>query len=139
MSSVLARMRGKTSLDVLTKAEEIRAEATRLVWNTNIVPKGWRDVFAKPMCRICCDLYDQIKEANEIRATTEGKVQERKQKAQDAINTLGRIYNLIGYLATTLPVDWNRFDNLLTMMVDEEKRLRNWRDSTKLIQPKEKK
>lgn len=38
--SVLARLRGKSQLDVLQLAEEIRAEATRLVWNTNVVPKG---------------------------------------------------------------------------------------------------
>lgn len=78
--SVLARLRGKSQLDVLQLAEEIRAEATRLVWNTNVVPKGWRDVFSKPMCALCQKLYDEIRTANGIWTYTEEKVAERKKK-----------------------------------------------------------
>ena len=53
-------------MDVFQLAEEIRAEATRLVWNTNVVPKGWRDIFSKPMCLLCQKLYNQIRAANSI-------------------------------------------------------------------------
>ena len=86
--SVLARLRSASKLDVLDLAEEIRAEATRLVWNTNVVPKGWRDVFAKPMCALCHKLHTQIRAANRIWSTTEELVEERKKKAQEAIDTL---------------------------------------------------
>ena len=67
--SVLARLRSASKLDVLDLAEEIRAEATRLVWNTNVVPKGWRDIFAKPMCLLCHKLYNQIRAFIPIRAS----------------------------------------------------------------------
>ncbi len=134
--SVLARLRGKSQMEVFKLAEEIRAEATRLVWNTNVVPKGWRDVFAKPMCLICQKLYDQIREANSIWTDTEEKVKQRKDKTQEAIRTLRQIYDLINYLATTLPVDWNKFDTLLNLMLKEEDKLRNWKDGVKLIQKK---
>ena len=134
--SVLARLRGKSQLDVLQLAEEIRAEATRLVWNTNVVPKGWRDVFSKPMCALCQKLYDEIRMDNGIWTYTEEKVAERKRKAQEAIDTLRDIYNLINYLATTLPVDWNKFDALLNLMLKEDEKLRNWKDRVKLIERK---
>ena len=134
--SVLARLRSKSQMDVFQLAEEIRAEATRLVWNTNVVPKGWRDIFAKPMCLLCQQLYNQIREANSIWTTTEEKVQKRKDKTQEAIDTLRKIYDLINYLATTLPVDWNKFDTLLNLMLKEEDKLKNWKDGVKLIQRK---
>lgn len=130
--SVLSRLRGKSQLEVLKLAEEIRAEATRVVWNTNVVPKGWRDVFAKPMCALCHKMYKQIRDANRVWANTEEKVEERKQKAQDAIDTLQDIYDLIDYLATTLPVDWNRFDTVLKLMMKEKDKLKNWKDGVKL-------
>ena len=134
--SVLARLRRASKLDVLDLAEEIRAEATRLVWNTNVVPKGWRDVFAKPMCALCHKLHTQIRAANRIWSTTEELVEERKKKAQEAIDTLRDIYDLINYLATTLPVDWNRFDPLLNLMLKEEGKLKNWKDNTKIVKRK---
>ncbi len=134
--SVLARLRSASKLDVLDLAEEIRAEATRLVWNTNVVPKGWRDVFAKPMCALCHKLHTQIRAANRIWSTTEELVEERKKKAQEAIDTLRDIYDLINYLATTLPVDWNRFDPLLNLMLKEEGKLKNWKDNTKIVKRK---
>ena len=134
--SVLARLRSASKLDVLDLAEEIRAEATRLVWNTNVVPKGWRDVFAKPMCALCHKLHTQIRAANRIWRTTEELVEERKKKAQEAIDTLRDIYDLINYLATTLPVDWNRFDPLLNLMLKEEGKLKNWKDNTKIVKRK---
>ena len=130
--SVLSRLRGKSQLEVLKLAEEIRAEATRVVWNTNVVPKGWRDVFAKPMCAICHKLYKQIHDANRIWADTEEKVEERKRKTQEAIDTLQDIYDLINYLATTLPVDWNKFDTLLSLMLKENEKLKNWKDGVKV-------
>ena len=134
--SVLARLRSASKLDVLDLAEEIRAEATRLVWNTNVVPKGWLDVFAKPMCALCHKLHTQIRAANRIWSTTEELVEERKKKAQEAIDTLRDIYDLINYLATTLPVDWNRFDPLLNLMLKEEGKLKNWKDNTKIVKRK---
>lgn len=134
--SVLARLRSASKLDVLDLAEEIRAEATRLVWNTNVVPKGWRDVFAKPMCALRHKLHTQIRAANRIWSTTEELVEERKKKAQEAIDTLRDIYDLINYLATTLPVDWNRFDPLLNLMLKEEGKLKNWKDNTKIVKRK---
>ena len=134
--SVLARLRSASKLDVLDLAEEIRAEATRFVWNTNVVPKGWRDVFAKPMCALCHKLHTQIRAANRIWSTTEELVEERKKKAQEAIDTLRDIYDLINYLATTLPVDWNRFDPLLNLMLKEEGKLKNWKDNTKIVKRK---
>lgn len=134
--SVLARLRSASKLDVLDLAEEIRAEATRLVWNTNVVPKGWRDVFAKPMCALCHKLHTQIRAANRIWSTTEELVEERKKKAQEAIDTLRDIYDLINYLATTFPVDWNRFDPLLNLMLKEEGKLKNWKDNTKIVKRK---
>ena len=123
-------------MDVLDLAEEIRAEATRLVWNTNVVPKGWRDTFAKPMCALCHKLYIQIWDANRIWSTTEELVEKRKAKAQEAIDTLRDIYFLINYIATTLPVDWNRFDPILNLMLKEEKKLKNWKDNTKIVKRK---
>ena len=134
--SVLARLRSASKLDVLDLAEEIRAEATRLVWNTNIVPKGWRDIFAKPMCALCHKLHTQIRAANRIWSTTEELVEKRKAKAQEAIDTLRDIYDLINILATTLPVDWNRFDPLLNLMLKEEGKLKNWKDNTKIVKRK---
>ena len=134
--SVLARLRSASKLDVLDLAEEIRAEATRLVWNTNVVPKGWRDVFAKPMCALCHKLHTQIRAANRIWSTTEELVEERKKKAQEAIDTLRDIDDLINYLATTLPVDWNRFDPLLNLMLKEEGKLKKWKDNTKIVKRK---
>ena len=119
-------------MDVFQLAEEIRAEATRLVWNTNVVPKGWRDIFSKPMCPLCQKLYNQIRAANSIWANTEEKVQERKDATQKAINTLQEIYDLINYMATTLPVDWNKFDTLLNLMLKESDKLKNWKDGVKL-------
>ncbi len=119
-------------MDVFQLAEEIRAEATRLVWNTNVVPKGWRDIFSKPMCLLCQKLYNQIRAANSIWANTEEKVQERKDATQKAINTLQEIYDLINYMATTLPVDWNKFDTLLNLMLKESDKLKNWKDGVKL-------
>lgn len=130
--SVLARLRGKSQMDVFQLAEEIRAEATRLVWNTNVVPKGWRDIFSKPMCLLCQKLYNQIRAANSIWANTEEKVQERKDATQKAINTLQEIYDLINYMATTLPVDWNKFDTILNLMLKESDKLKNWKDGVKL-------
>ncbi len=134
--SVLARLRSASKLDVLDLAEEIRAEATKLVWNTNVVPKGWRDIFAKPMCALCHKLYTQIRAANRIWSTTEELVEKRKAKAQEAIDTLKDIYDLINYIATTLPVDWNRFDPLLNLMLKEEGKLKNWKDNTKIVKRK---
>ena len=119
-------------MDVFQLAEEIRAEATRLVWITNVVPKGWRDIFSKPMCLLCQKLYNQIRAANSIWANTEEKVQERKDATQKAINTLQEIYDLINYMATTLPVDWNKFDTLLNLMLKESDKLKNWKDGVKL-------
>ncbi len=119
-------------MDVFQLAEEIRAEATRLVWNTNVVPKGWRDIFSKPMCLLCQKLYNQIRAANSIWANTEEKVQERKDATQKAINTLQEIYDLINYMATTLPVDWNKFDTILNLMLKESDKLKNWKDGVKL-------
>ena len=119
-------------MDVFQLAEEIRAEATRLVWNTNVVPKGWRDIFSKPMCLLCQKLYNQIRAANSIWANTEEKVQERKDATQKAINTLQEIYDLINYMATTLPMDWNKFDTLLNLMLKESDKLKNWKDGVKL-------
>ena len=86
--SVLARLRSASKLDVLDLAEEIRAEATRLVWNTNVVPKGWRDIFAKPMCLLCHKLYNQIRAANRIWSTTEELVEKRKAKAKREIKAI---------------------------------------------------
>ena len=74
--------------------------------------------------------------ANGIWTYTEEKVAERKRKAQEAIDTLRDIYNLINYLATTLPVDWNKFDALLNLMLKEDEKLRNWKDRVKLIERK---
>ena len=119
-------------MDVFQLAEEIRAEATRLVWNTNVVPKGWRDIFSKPMCLLCQKLYNQIRAANSIWANTEEKVQERKDATQKAINTLQEIYDLINYMANTLPVDWNKFDTILNLMLKESDKLKNWKDGVKL-------
>lgn len=50
--------------------------------------------------------------------------------------TLRDIYDLINYIATTLPVDWNKFDKLLTLMLKEEEKLKNWKDGVKLKQRK---
>ena len=50
--SVLARLRSASKLDVLDLAEEIRAEATRLVWNTNIVPKDG-GIYLQSQCVRC--------------------------------------------------------------------------------------
>lgn len=135
--SVLSRLRGPSQMEVFQLAEEIRAEATRLVWNTNVVPKGWRDIFAKPMCNLCQKLYHHIREANSIRCHTEEKVRDRKEEVQKAIGVLRDIYDLINYIATTLPVDWNKFDKLLTLMLKEEEKLKNWKDGVKLRQKKE--
>lgn len=65
-----------------------------------------------------------------------GKGCGEEEKAQEAIDTLRDIYNLINYLATTLPVDWNKFDTLLNLMLKEDEKLRNWKDRVKLIERK---
>ena len=62
--------------------------------------------------------------------------EKRKAKAQEALDTLRDIYDLINYLATTLPVDWNRFDPLLNLMLKEEGKLKNWKDNTKIVKRK---
>ena len=59
-------------------------------------------------------------------------MQERKDATQKAINTLQEIYDLINYMATTLPVDWNKFDTLLNLMLKESDKLKNWKDGVKL-------
>ena len=88
------------------------------------------------MCLLCHKLYNQIRAANRIWSTTEELVEKRKAKAQEALDTLRDIYDLINYLATTLPVDWNRFDPLLNLMLKEEGKLKNWKDNTKIIKRK---
>lgn len=88
------------------------------------------------MCALCHKLYTQIRAANRIWSTTEELVEKRKAKAQEAIDTLRDIYDLINYLATTLPVDWNRFDPLLNLMLKEEGKLKNWKDNTKIVKRK---
>ena len=131
--SVLARLRGPSQLEVEKLAEEIRAEGTRLAWNTNLIPKKWRDNFSKPLCSLLHGLYCKVVRTNKIRTTTEELVVKRKKEAQEAIDILEEIYELINYIATTLPVDWNKFNTILTLMEKERKKLENWRDSTKLI------
>ena len=133
MSSVLARLRKPSPLKVEDHALMIQAEATRLVWNTNNVPKSWRDVFAKPMCLRTINLIDHINRANAIKCTTEEKVQKRKEIIEDAQNDLKSMYNLINYMANTLPIDWNKFDTLLNLMLEEKDFLKNWHDSTKIV------
>lgn len=130
--SVLGRLRSKSQMDIFQIAEEIRVEATRFVWNINNVPKGWRDVFAKPMCLLCEQLYHHMRVANSIRAVSEEKAEERKEEAQKALNVLKDMYDLINYMGTTLPIDWNKFDKLLTLMISEEDKLKNWKNSVKV-------
>ena len=134
--SVLARLRGKSRLDIEDLAEKIQAEATRLVWNTNNVPKGWRDVFSKPMCALTVKLKHHIREANSIYCDTDEKVEQRKEEVRKAKNTLKDMYDLINYLCFTLPVDWNKMDTLLNLMIEEEAKLSKWRESIKKIENK---
>lgn len=136
--SVLSRLRSKSQLDVFKIGEDIRSEATRLVWNTNVVPKGWRDVFSKPMCLKCEELFHHMRAANSIRCTSDEKVEARKEMVQLALNDLKDMYDLITYMATTLPIDWNKFDKILTDMIEEEKKLKSWKDSVKRIEEKKK-
>lgn len=134
--SVLARLRGNSRLAVEDFAERIQAEATRLAWNTNIVPKGWRDIFSKPICSLTVKLIHHIQEANSIRCYTDEKVNQRKEEVRRACMVLRDMYDLINYIATTLPVDWNRFDTLLNLMLEEDQKLKNWKESIKKIEPK---
>lgn len=137
--SVLARLRGKSCLDVEDLAEKIQGEATRLVWNTNNVPKGWRDTFAKPMCALTVQLIHQIDNANSIKYMTDEQVEQRKEEVRKAKVVLRDMYKLINYMGNTLPIDWNKFDTLLNMMIEEEKKLTNWREAVKKVEPKKKK
>ncbi len=134
MSSVLQRLRKPSPLKVEDHAQKIQAEATRLVWNTNNVPKGWRDVFAKPMCMRTINLIDHIDRANAIKCTNEAKLQRRKDYIQEALRDLKSMYKLINYMANTLPINWNKFDTLLNLMLDEKEYLQNWLDSTRMIE-----
>ncbi len=133
MSSVLARPRSTSQLEIFNNGENLRAELTRFVWNTNNVPKGWRDTFTKPMCALLQELFHHMNVGNRIRATNEVILEQRKEEQQKAIDTLKDIYALINYMATTLPIDWNKFDNILKMMIRQEKLLKAWKKASKIV------
>lgn len=135
MSSVLARLRSTSQLEIFNNGENLRAELTRFVWNTNNVPKGWRDTFTKPMCALLQELFHHMNVGNRIRATNEAILEQRKEEQQKAIDTLKDIYALINYMATTLPIDWNKFDNILKMMIRQEKLLKAWKKASKIVNP----
>ncbi len=133
MSSVLARLRSTSQLEIFNNGEQLRAELTRFVWNTNNVPKGWRDTFTKPMCTLLQVLFHHMNVGNRIRATNEEILAERKEEQQKAIDTLKDMYDLINYMATTLPMDWNKLDNILKMMIRQEKLLKAWKKASKIV------
>ena len=131
--SVLARLRGESPLKVQITASKIQGEATRLVWNTNNIPKAWREIYSKPMIRITMRLKRHIRRANKIKCTDKGLVAKRKNLINEALNDLEDMYDIIDSIADTLPMKWDRFDSLLDLMIYEDEKLRNWRDTTTLI------
>ena len=135
MSSVLARLRSTSQLEIFNNGENLRAELTRFVWNTNNVPKGWRDTFTKPMCALLQELFHHMNVGNRIRATNEAILEQRKEEQQKAIDTLKDIYALINYMATTLPIDWNKFDIIFRMLIRQEKLLKAWKKASKIVNP----
>ena len=131
--SVLARLRGDSPLEIEDLASKIQGEATRLVWNTNNVPKAWREIYSKPMIRIAMRLKRHIRRANKIRCTDNGLLARRKNLANEALNDLDDMFAIIDAIADTLPIKWDEFDNLLKLMITEQGKIQNWRDNTRLI------
>lgn len=132
MSNVYNRLRKESPLQVENLAREIQGEATRFVWNTNNIPKGWRDVFAKPMCNLTMQLLHHIRAANSIWCTDEMKAQQRKEECRMALLVLQDMLDMITYMGNTLPINWNKFDALLTLIEEEQQKIRDWRDSVKV-------
>jgi len=126
-------LRGDSPLEIEDLASKIQGEATRLVWNTNNVPKAWREIYSKPMIRITMRLKRHIRRANKIRCTDNGLLAKRKNLVNEAINDLDDMFAIIDSIADTLPIKWDKFDNLLKLMITEQGKLQNWRDNTRII------
>ena len=80
------------------------------------------------------NLIDHIDRANAIKCKNEDRLQKRKDYILQALGDLKSMYKLINYMANTLPINWNKFDTLLNLMLEEKEYLQHWYDSARIIE-----
>lgn len=122
-------------------ADTIRGELTRFLMNDKYVPKKWRFVFAYPTIGMITQLFNNMIEANDIYPYTEEAVERRKAIQSRTIDDCEKIYEQLQYMLTTLnyhDIDADRpiakqLLNVFTLLEIEEKLLKAWRRSTKLL------
>lgn len=122
-------------------ADIMRGELTRFLMNDKYVPKKWRFVFTYPTIELIKQLFNDIIEANDLYPYTDEVVERRKLIQSRTIDDCEKIYEQLQYMLTTLSYRSIDADhpiarqllNVFDLLDIEEKLLKAWRRSTKII------
>ena len=150
MSSVLERFRNISEMQFYETAQTIRHEIRTFLLNDKNIPKKYRSIYTYPIFNLVQEMIDYMVEANSIYTFTTDKVIERKQKFQNSINCIDKIYErLQGAIAD---VWWETLHSnpgdpgfarrlqledhickIAVLLVEEEKLLKGCKEKTKLL------
>ena len=131
-------------------ADKLRTEISVFMMNDKNIPKKWRSVITYPVINLMQAMFDCMIDANGIFPYTPELVAQRKALQQMCINYCEKVFERFQYAMNT--VMWERLhrdennterrrleyhlDEIGGLLDQEERLLRGWKNSTKLLHRK---
>ena len=137
VSNVLKNRRSISELEFYQNAIRLRAELTRFILSEKNVPKSYRLYFALPMKQKLSELFDNITAANTIYPSNEHELQLRRDYQTKAIITCEQILQELHYMISVLPINVDRLNPEVEMLLKEVALLKAWRKSSKVLRQKQ--
>jgi hypothetical protein len=136
MSSVLTNRRSISELEFFQNAIALRTELTKFILNDKNVPKSYRLYFALPMKSKLTALMDNITAANTIYPINEHELEQRRDYQTKAIIVCEQILQELQYMISVLPINVDRLNPEVEMLLKEVALLKAWRKNSKVLQSK---
>jgi len=127
--SVPKHKRGKSKLEVVTKAIELADYTIRICSNEKNFPKRHRWSITGKIVDDSIAIHDYVRKANSIYVKMESDFKTRRQYQNQAIATIDAMLGKMDIAYKMFKIDDNRIEHWTGIIIEVRKLLRGWRKS----------
>ena len=127
--SVVKSKRGKSDLEVVTKAIALSSYTTHICTNEKNFPKRYRWCLTNKIVEFTIDICNYINMANSIFVSSEDDYQSRRQYQNKALASSYALLTMMDIAYSTFSIDDNRIDHWVGLTIEVQNLIRSWRKS----------
>ena len=127
--SVVKSKRGKSDLEVVTKAISLSTYTIHICSNEKNFPKRYRWCLTGKIVEFTIDICNYINMANSVFTTSNKDYQTRRQYQNKALAASYALLTMMDIAYNTFNIDDERIDYWVGLVIDVQNLTRNWRKS----------